>query len=458
MLYIRLSILLICSALCSSGCSHDENQRIAPQSGAEPVIKTLSHLDDGPVVLAVNVGGPAHTGIDGVEYQADEGHFSGELRTMTGIRGTQDPVPFETYRTGKIKAALNVPNGNYSVILKFAEPEDISIAARLFDIELEGQRRIVGLDVLRGRDNNSRSALVRALGNVHVSDGTLDIALIGQKLSPVLSAIVIHRKSRETTSWNMVWQDEFGTSGPPNPDFWTVDEWPARKVNGEDQAYTARSKNIRIENGHLVIEAHQEKLKNAEYTSGRLHTMGKIDFLYGRAVIRAKLAAGQGTWSALWMLPSDPYRYATTCTPGEDWQGSLTCDAWPNSGEIDIMEHVGYDMGTVHATVHTRAYYFINQKQRKAAFNADNVAAVYHEYAIEWSPERIDVFLDGNRYFSYMNEGSGWQSWPFDHPYHLVFNLAVGGDWGRAGGPIDNSMFPARMEIDYVRLYQRSPD
>ena len=214
---------------------------------------------------------------------------------------------------------------------------------------------------------------------------------------------------------------------------------------------------MRVANGLLLIEAHKESYGKAKYTSGRIHSLGKGDFLYGRAEVRAKLAAGQGSWSAIWMLPSDPFKYSTTCAQGADWQGSSECDAWPNSGEIDIMEHVGYDMNIVHGTVHTKDYYWVNGKQRKASVDAKDVAEAFHVYAIEWTPNRIDIFFDGTRYYTYMKDSDRWQSWPFDHPYHLILNLAVGGDWGRAGGPIDDRIFPAKMEVDYVRVYKASP-
>ena len=101
--------------------------------------------------------------------------------------------------------------------------------------------------------------------------------------------------------------------------------------------------------------------------------------------------------------------------------------------------------------------YFINKKQRKASVELDDVETKFHVYALEWTPDRIDIFVDDSLYFSYINDGTGWQSWPFDHPYHLVMNVAVGGDWGRAGGGIDNSIFPTRMEVDYVRVFSPKP-
>ena len=203
----------------------------------------------------------------------------------------------------------------------------------------------------------------------------------------------------------------------------------------------------------LIIEAHKEDYEGASYTSGRVHSEGKGDFLYGRFEVRAKLPRGQGTWAAIWMLPSDPYRYSTTCEPGEDWQGSSTCDAWPNSGEIDIMEHVGYQMGHVHGTVHNEAYYWLKWEQRKGRILLDDLDEEFRVYALEWTPERIDIFVDDTHYFSYMNEGTGWNAWPYDHPYNLILNVAVGGAWGRAGGPIDDTIFPQQMLVDYVRVF-----
>ena len=83
------------------------------------------------------------------------------------------------------------------------------------------------------------------------------------------------------------------------------------------------------------------------------------------------------------------------------------------------------------------------------------VDQAFHVYALEWTPERIDAFVDDSHYFTYVNEGTGWRAWPYDHPFHLILNIAVGGAWGRAGGPIDDGIFPLQMEVDYARVYQR---
>jgi beta-glucanase (GH16 family) len=289
--------------------------------------------------------------------------------------------------------------------------------------------------------------------NIEIADGELNIAFAASAGEPVLSALVVRRQAQAQRSWQLVWSDEFDGEAL-DAGKWNIEEWPARKVNDEDQAYTARPENIRLEDGLLVIEARKEEYQGGHYTSGRVHSSGKGDFLYGRIEVRARLPRGRGTWPAIWMLPSDPYRYATSCTEGEDWQGSSTCNAWPNSGEIDIMEHVGYQMGHVHGTVHNEAYYWLKWEQRKGRILIDDVDAAFHTYALEWTPERIDIYVDDSLYFTYMNEHDGWRSWPYDQPFHLVLNVAVGGGWGRAGGPIDDTVFPQRMLIDYARVYQ----
>tara|TARA_R110002153_G_scaffold89665_12_gene219454 strand:- start:407 stop:1396 length:990 start_codon:yes stop_codon:yes gene_type:complete len=313
---------------------------------------------------------------------------------------------------------------------------------------------IEAMDVRLARDGKAMSALVRTANDIVVTDDKLRIGFKPIKGEPLLHAIIVRKQITDTRDWQLVWNDEFDYQGAPDPLKWSHDLWAARKVNDEDQAYTDRAKNSRVEEGKLVIEAHKESYDNAEYTSARLHNLHKGDILYGKVDVRAKIPAGRGTWSAIWMLPSDPYTYSTTCTENEDWQGSSSCDAWPNSGEIDIMEHVGYDMQTIHGTVHNKAYYWINWEQRKASVEGKTVDQEFHLYSVEWSPSHIIVSLDKRPYFYYHNEGTGWQAWPFDKPFHLIMNLAIGGQWGRSGGPIDDRIFPVRMEVDYVRIYQ----
>ena len=408
------------------------------------------------LVWAVNLGGPAYVGVDGTAYAAETAETlvtGGNLGRLELVKGTQDAALYRTYRTGDIEVARSIANGTYDITFHFAEPAQDKAHERIFDVFAEGRRVIDDLNVRGFRDGQAFSALTVTTPEVVVSDGELNVKFAASAGEPTLSALVVRDRNRPGGTWELVWRDEF-EGNALDESKWSPDIWPPRKVNDEDQAYTDREQNIRVQDGKLVIEAHKEAYQGAEYTSGRVHSAGKGDFLYGRFEVRAKLPRGQGTWAAIWMLPSNPFKYATTCGPGEDWQGSETCDAWPNSGEIDIMEHVGYQMGHIHGTVHNQAYYWVTWEQRKGRILLDDVDEAFHVYAMEWSPDRIDVFVDDVHYFTYLDEGAGWNAWPYDHPYNLILNLAVGGAWGRAGGPIDDAIFPQRMLVDYVRVFR----
>ncbi|MCJ7590693.1 MAG: malectin domain-containing carbohydrate-binding protein, partial [Woeseiaceae bacterium] len=311
-------------------------------SGAEP----------GDLVWAVNVGGPAYTGIDGTRYEAEASVSGGIVGQLDKVKGSQDEFLYFSYREGAIEIQHPIANGTYDITFHFAEPQDFESGERLFDVFAEGRRVIDDLDVMLFRDGKVRSALTVTAPNVVVADNELDIHFEAAKGLPILSALLVRSKNRPDKVWNLVWSDEFERNGFPDAERWNIEEWAPRKVNDEDQAYTARAKNVRVEDGNLVIEAHKEDYEGARYTSGRIHSSGKGDFLYGRFEVRAKLPSGRGTWPAIWMLSSNPFTYATSCSEDEAWQGNDGCDAWPNSGEIDIVEHVGYQMNHVHGTVH----------------------------------------------------------------------------------------------------------
>ena len=402
---------------------------------------------------AVNVGGPAYTAVDGTRFVAEEHVTGGDTGSIPEVKGASDVELYGSYRRGDVKIAYPIADGSYDVTFFFAEPDELARGERLFDAFAEGERVIDDLDVMLFRDGKVHSALSVTVPGIVVEDGMLNIDFEASVGEPILSGVSVQSKKPPGDAWQLVWSDEFGGDAL-DPDKWSLRVWPPRKVNDEDQAYTDRAKNVRIEDGHLVVEAHREDYEGARYTSGRVHSQGKGDFLYGRFEVRAKLPRGQGTWPAIWMLPDDPFTYATTCSDDEDWQGSGECDAWPNSGEIDIMEHVGYQMNHVHGTVHTEAYYWLKWEQRKGRILLEDVDETFHVYAMEWSPERIDMFVDDSLYFTYVNENKGWREWPFDKPFFLIMNIAVGGAWGRAGGPIDDSIFPQRMLVDYVRVYE----
>ncbi|NCI46973.1 glycoside hydrolase family 16 protein [Sediminibacterium soli] len=234
----------------------------------------------------------------------------------------------------------------------------------------------------------------------------------------------------------LVWSDEFGYTGLPDSAKWRYDVGGHGWGNNELQYYThARTENARVENGHLVIEARKENRENREYTSARLTTKGRGDWLYGRIDVRAKLPKGVGTWPAIWML------------------GSRTPMKWPDDGEIDIMEHVGYDQGMVHASVHCRKYFHSIGTQKTAKTEVPDCSETFHVYSLDWDAENITMLIDDKPYFSFKNEHSDATAWPFDKPFHLLLNIAVGGGWGGQKG-VDPAVYPQQMLVDYVRVYQ----
>jgi beta-glucanase (GH16 family) len=233
----------------------------------------------------------------------------------------------------------------------------------------------------------------------------------------------------------LVFSDEFETAGSLDPAKWGYEIGYVR--NDEKQYYTSRPENVRAEGGHLVIEARREAYQGFAYTSASVHTFGRFEFLYGRVEVRAKLPAGRGSWPAIWMLGVNRAQVG-----------------WPACGEIDIMENVGFDPLRIHASVHTAAYNHTIGTQRTTSVTVADPWDEFHVYTLDWYADRIEVAVDGRGYFAFRNEGTGGRSWPFDRPQHLLVNLAIGGAWGGQQG-IDDTLFPKRYLVDYVRIYRR---
>lgn len=236
--------------------------------------------------------------------------------------------------------------------------------------------------------------------------------------------------------WKLVWEDNFDYEGLPDSALWDYEEGYIR--NNEAQYYTRkRLENARVENGNLVIEARRDNWEGNEITSASLHTYDKKSILYGRVEVRAKLPTGMGTWPAIWMLGNS----IRTGTP------------WPDCGEIDIMENVGFDPDVVHGNIHTEAYNHVLGTGKGDRLTIEEPYNNYYTYAIEWYPDSIEFYIDEERYFVYENENTGTDTWPFDQPHYLILNLAIGGAWGGQQG-IDNSIFPQKYFIDYVKVFK----
>jgi beta-glucanase (GH16 family) len=245
-------------------------------------------------------------------------------------------------------------------------------------------------------------------------------------------------------TWELTWNDEFdGPDGfAPDLSKWTIVTGGNGWGNNELEYYTARPANVQLQNGNLVITAAHEDYIGAgqiarSYTSARLNTVGTFEQAYGRFEARIKVPFGQGIWPAFWLLGGDIQK-----TP------------WPACGEIDVMENIGREPATVHGTIHGPGY--SGGKGIGAPFSiaSGRFADDYHLYAVEWEPNEIRFYVDGNLYETRtpadLPPGT---KWVYDHPFFIILNVAVGGTW--PGNPDDTSSFPQQMFVDYVRVYKR---
>ena len=242
------------------------------------------------------------------------------------------------------------------------------------------------------------------------------------------------------SNYTLVWADEFSAGGLPDTGKWAHDTGRNKEgwYNNEKQYYSRpRLENAEVRDGKLIITARKEPMSmeadwgGQAYSSARLITAGKKDWTYGFFEIRAKLPCGQGTWPAIWMLGS---------------QGT-----WPAGGELDIMEWVGSAPTRVFSTVHTTSGSGGNGSG--SATQIADACTAFHNYQMHWTAQQISFGIDGKVHHVYTNAGKGVSQWPFDAPQFLILNLAIGGD---LGGTVDDSIFPVRMEVEYVRVYQKS--
>lgn len=275
--------------------------------------------------------------------------------------------------------------------------------------------------------------------NVNIS---IKLGMKGSFFLPLTMCLVCHIgfiayvQAQEIKSWQLAWSDEFNDGGLPDSSCWSYDVGGNGWGNNERQYYSsADTANVQVKDGFLYMTARKEEEKGRSYTSVRLVTKNKVDVKYGRVEVRAKLPKGRGLWPAIWMLPTD-------------W----TYGGWPKSGEIDIMEHVGYMPDSIFGSVHTERFNHTIGTQKTKGIAVKNLYTAFHVYAVEWGEQGIDFYVDHKRYYSFSNDGKGKEEWPFDKRFHLLLNIAVGGNWGGQKG-IDDHVFPATMEIDYVRYY-----
>jgi glycerophosphoryl diester phosphodiesterase/beta-glucanase (GH16 family) len=241
--------------------------------------------------------------------------------------------------------------------------------------------------------------------------------------------------AKEVKERGLVWSDEFMYEGLPDSSIWTYNVGGHGWGNQELQYYTdADPDNVFVSDGKLTITARQERFEDNDYTSTRLVTYGDHNIKYGRIDVKAKLPKGRGSWPAIWTLGQN-----------------IATVGWPACGEIDIMEHVGYDSDTIHASTHSIEHNHIKKTQKTSHVKIENPYDSFHIYSVDFDDKGITFFLDNKLFYKILR--AECKDWPFDEPHYLLLNIAVGGFWGGAKG-IDDSIWPQSMQVDYVRVWR----
>ena len=239
-------------------------------------------------------------------------------------------------------------------------------------------------------------------------------------------------------AYKLLWQDLFDQE-KLNETIWNIETGGHGFGNKENQFYTNQSKNIFIKDQILHIVAHKEDYENCHYTSGKLTSRHKKHIQYGRVEVAAKIPQGRGTWPAIWFL-------------GEN----IKEVGWPMCGEIDLMEHVGNNPGYVHFSLHSKEYNHVKQNHPTFIHRDLNLLDDFHTYFIEWDFGYVTFGIDDQAIVTFHQEDKLTDAaWPFNQPFYLILNLAIGGTWG---GAIDDSIFPIEFLIKSVKVYERSDE
>lgn len=268
-------------------------------------------------------------------------------------------------------------------------------------------------------------------GSVIIESGT------ARNMIPVSQEAAATSAYNAPEGYHLVWSDEFNEGSELNADNWTHEVKNSGWVNNELQNYvnhqtSSGSVVTEIQDGSLHIHCFKE---GGKIYSGRVYAHVKQGWKYGYIEGRIKLPKGKGTWPAFWMMP-------------------VNYTGWPDSGEIDIMEEVGYHPNYVSSSLHANAHVHTNNTQVTKEMYCAGAEGDYHVYAIEWTHEKITTFVDGKVLLTYANRNLGHDDWPYDAPFYVILNLAWGGNWGGSQG-VDESVLPVTMSVDYVRVFQK---
>lgn len=246
----------------------------------------------------------------------------------------------------------------------------------------------------------------------------------------------IHTTSLHATTkdWNLIFEDNFNKSGSFNSKKWSY----APRANPAWARFLTEGKDyVSQKNGNLVLRMDNKFIVNDSipFHSGGIQTAGKFSFLYGKVEVRAKFTQGKGSWPAIWMMPEQPHAYG----------------GWPNSGEIDIMEHVNNEVN-IHQTIHNAAE--TNEKGGSSSTKSTKyIKNEFNIYGIIWDPQKIEFYVNNQLTYTYHKKDNATsKEWPFDKPFYLILNQSGGAGWP---GKIDEKDLPFEMQVDYVKVYQK---
>jgi beta-glucanase (GH16 family) len=378
-------------------------------------------------------------------WSPDAGYADGRSAvTDVRVEGTDSPVIYQHERRGMSAYRIPVPApGTYAVDLYLAETTFSKPGQRVFDVSAEGTVKASDVDIVR---EAGRNRAYHVIFTVAVIDGRLDVGFIDKIYHAKVNGIEVAFVRSSTAERQLVWSDEFNGSrnAPVDSRRWGHEVGGAWG-DGELQAYTNRIENSHQDGrGHLVIAARAEPFTGADsiardYTSARISTKNKYSFQYGVFEARLRTPIGKGLWPAFWALGTDIDR-----------------SGWPNCGEIDVMENLGHEPRKASGTIHGPRGGGEARADYEPGYSIVNTSALsqgFHTYSARWLPGSIEFYFDGRRYGAIVaSDLAAASRWVFDHPFYLVLNVAVGGQW--AGSPDATTRLPQALQVDYVRVYQ----
>lgn len=356
--------------------------------------------------------------------EGDEGNSMLDFTlTLSGTNTTNVIVSYSTIEGTATAEEDYIPQVDGRLTFSPAETE------KKISIEIIGDEVIEGdefFELLIFNPLNAFLTTDRVKGNIinDDADGGSDIPNAGYETPESYDGL------------ELVFRDEFdGTE--VNKDFWTFEIGTGNNGWGNNELQYYREENTTVEDGYLIIEAREEAFGGSNYTSSRMITKDKEEFQFGRIDIRAVLPEGQGIWPALWMLGTN-----------------IDQVGWPGCGEIDIMELVGHQPNRVHGTVHYGASFAQHQftGTSTALSGGEKFADEFHVFSLIWEEDNIQILMDDVPYFEIGKPDLGNNPYPFNQPFFFIFNVAVGGNW--PGSPDNTTVFPQRMIVDYVRVFQ----